>query len=197
MRRVVRWVERRELVAERELVPAVLDDVAHVVPVERGGELYEGPAHHIARGEGPGWRVVRRERRWVAIDGHGLLVTRDDEHPVVGLPPRRAPVPHPVEVRVGVVLDGSISEEVDVLELTHVYLSPEWEPTIRPWASKSKSTATYVWGRETACMRRRACSISTTIPWLSSSIPPARPRTKSSSQHGTAQPTRSPSGVME
>ena len=88
--RVVRRVERRELVAERQLVPALHDDVADVVALDRCGELHERTAHRVARRVRAGRRVVRRERRRVAVDHHRLRMAGDHEHAVARLLPHRA-----------------------------------------------------------------------------------------------------------
>ena len=49
---VCRGVERRKLVAERQIVAVALDEVGHVVAIERLGESLERPAHRVARREG-------------------------------------------------------------------------------------------------------------------------------------------------
>ena len=103
--RVVRRVERGELVAERQLVAVLHDDVADVVALHRDGELDERPADHVARRVGPGRQVVLGERGGVAVDRHRLGVAGDHVHAEVRLPPHRPLLPHPVEVGVRIVLD--------------------------------------------------------------------------------------------
>ena len=101
--RGVPWrVERRKLVAERQLVAVALDEVPHVVALERLGESLEGPAH----------RVARREGRRVVVDRERLLVAGHHEDAVMRLLPHRRLSPHRIEVRIRIVLHGSIAEEV-------------------------------------------------------------------------------------
>ena len=73
VRRVLRRVHGRQLVAERQLVAVLLDEVAHVVALER----------HREAGERPGHRVARRERRGVVVDRDRFVVPRDHHHVVV------------------------------------------------------------------------------------------------------------------
>jgi hypothetical protein len=102
-------VERRELVAEGEGLAVALDDVGDVVALERLGEGLEGPADHVAG----------REAGRVVVDLEGLVVAGDQEDAEVGLLPDRGQRPHGVEVRVRVVLDGPVPEEVRLGQLPH------------------------------------------------------------------------------
>ncbi len=128
----VLWrIERRELIAERKLVAVLLDDVADILALERYRELLERPAHHVARGE------VRR----VGIDGARLVVARDHEDAVVRLAPDGRELPQRREVRVRVILDGSVGKEVPFLQAHGAPLRRQTQvfrrQTIR-WARRGK-----------------------------------------------------------
>ena len=100
-------VERRELIAEGEVVAVGLDDLGDVVALERHGEL----------GEGPDGRVAVRERGLVVVDLHGLVVAGHHVDVVVRLLDDRALAPQVLEVGVGVVDEVLGEEEVDGFEL--------------------------------------------------------------------------------
>ena len=102
-------VERRELIAERQLVAVALDDVAHVVALERLGEPHERPAHHVAR----------REGRRVVVDRERFVVAGHHEDAVVRLLPDGTPAPAPRRSRVGIVLHGTVAEEVRCQQICH------------------------------------------------------------------------------
>ena len=119
--RVIGRVHRHHVLAHRELVPIAVDDVAHVVTLERDGELREGTDH----------RVARRERREVAIDLGRLLPPGDRHHAVMGRRHHRALRAQVVEVRVRVLQQGLVGEEVDLLEPSHSPLLSA-QPTDRP-----------------------------------------------------------------
>jgi hypothetical protein len=107
--RVHRRIERRELVAERQLVAVLLDELADVAPLEQDGEPGEGSRH----------RVARRERLGVVVHHRRFLVPRHHVHAVVRLADHRALLAELVEVRIRIRNDPVIAEEVDVLETAH------------------------------------------------------------------------------
>ncbi len=109
VRRVHWGVERRQLVAERELVAMLLDELADVFAVERHREARERPGH----------RVARRERLGVVVHGERLVVARDHHDVVMWFALHGAPSPQLVEVGVGVGQEGVVAEEVDVLDVAH------------------------------------------------------------------------------
>ena len=111
MRGVHRRVERRQLVAERQLVAVRVDHGAHVVADDWDRELHERPAD----------RVARRERGRVAVHRDGLVVAGDQVGALVRLAPDRALGPQFVEIRVRVDGQLPVAEEVDVVEVTHAH----------------------------------------------------------------------------
>ena len=80
VRGVLGRVERGELVAERELVAVLLDELGDVVALDRDREP----------GERSGDGGARRPDGLVVVDGDGLLVARDHPDVVVRLVRRRA-----------------------------------------------------------------------------------------------------------
>ena len=62
-----------------------------------------------------------QDENWleVVVDGEGLVVAGHHEHAVVGLLPHRPRGPQGVEVRVRVVLDRPVPEEVRVQQIRH------------------------------------------------------------------------------
>ena len=102
-------VHDRDLVAERQLVTVLVDQLADVVALER----------HRKAGEGPADGVAGRERSGVRVHRDGLVVAGHHDHAVVRLPLDGALLAEMVEVGVG-VLDQVLSpEEIDVVELPH------------------------------------------------------------------------------
>ena len=100
---VLRRVHGRDLVAERELVPVLLDQRVHVVAsLERDREAGERSGHRVARREGLG----------VAVDGARLVVAGHHVDAVLRLPVHGAGFAQVVEVRVRVGDDLGIAEEV-------------------------------------------------------------------------------------
>ena len=109
VRGVHRRVERRELVAHRQLVAVLLDERADVVADER----------HREAGERPGHRVARRERRGVVVHRDRLFVAGDHHDVVVRLALHRALRPQVLEVGVRVGDERVVDEEVDRVEVGH------------------------------------------------------------------------------
>ena len=70
VRGVLRRIERREVVTQRQAVAVLLDELGHVVALERHGEAGERARH----------RVRRRERGRVHVDGARLLVGPATQH---------------------------------------------------------------------------------------------------------------------
>ena len=106
---VVRWIEVRELVVKRELVPVLLDERAYVVAHERHREPRERAGH----------RVGRRERVGVVQHGHHFFVTRDHDHALMRFGAHRALVAQVLQVGVRVGDARLVLEEVDGVEVAH------------------------------------------------------------------------------
>ncbi len=98
-------VHRGDLVAERQLVAVFLDDLAHVVALERDRKPGERTAH----------RIARRERVGVGVDGARLLVAGDHVDTVLRLTVDGTLGPQPVEIGIGVGDELVPAEEVDVV----------------------------------------------------------------------------------
>ena len=92
LRGVVRRIERRELVAHRQLVAVLVDERAHVV-------AFEG---HREAGKRSGHRVARREGRRVVVDRDRFLVSGHHHDALVRLAVHRALPAQVLEVRIGV-----------------------------------------------------------------------------------------------
>ena len=106
---VHRRVERRELIAHRQRIAVLGDDVGDVVAVER----------HRKSGERTGHRRARRERGDVVEHGVGLLVTRHHHHVVMRLSADGTFAAQCLVVRVRIGDRVSGREEVDV-DVAHV-----------------------------------------------------------------------------
>ena len=100
---VRRRVEGRQLVAERDFIAMLLDQVGDIVALERNGEP----------GERAGHRDTRRERLGVVVDVDGLLPARHHRHAVVVLAADRALVAKCLVERVRVVSQTTVPEEVN------------------------------------------------------------------------------------
>ena len=107
MRGVLGRVERGQLVAERQVVAVLLDDLADVVAFER----------HREPGERSDDRVAVRERRGVVQHRHGFVVARHHDDAVMRFPPDRPVVAQVVVVRVRVLIQRARLEEVDRVEV--------------------------------------------------------------------------------
>ena len=107
-------VERRQLVAERQVVAVRLDDLADVVALERNRDLDERPAH----------RVAVRPRLLVVVHGGRFFVPRDEPHVPLRVVPDRALLADPVVVRVGVLGEVPVAEQVDVGEIGGAHCGP-------------------------------------------------------------------------
>ena len=91
--RVHRRVHRHHVLVHRELVAVAIDDVAHVVAVERDRE----------RGERTDHRVARRERVDVAVDLRRLVVAGHRHHAEMGQLQHRTGRAQLFEVRIRVL----------------------------------------------------------------------------------------------
>ncbi len=109
MRLVHRRVHRRKLVAERQFVAMLLDQLTDVVTLERDREA----------GERARDRVARRERVDVVVHGQCLVVPGHHHDVVVLLAPDGALLPEEVEVRIRVLDQRLVAEEVDRVEVGH------------------------------------------------------------------------------
>ena len=107
MGRVLRRVHRRELFAEHQLVAVLLDEVTHVVAVERHRELP------------PGDGVARGPRRVVVVHRDRFVVPAHERHVVVRLPPHGALRASEFPVLVGGGGRRRVEEVVDLLEVGH------------------------------------------------------------------------------
>ena len=96
-------VHRGELIAERQFVTVLLDQLAHIVAAL---EL------NRKAGERTGYRVARRERVGIGVDGAGLFISGDHVDAWFGCGDR-ALSPQPIEVRVRVGDQLVASEEID------------------------------------------------------------------------------------
>ena len=97
-------IHRGELVAERQFVAVLVDQLAHVVvAVQRNGKSRERPRHRVARREGVG----------VGVHGARLVVPGDHVDALLRFAAYRALGSQPVEVRVRVVDELVATEEVD------------------------------------------------------------------------------------
>ena len=91
------------VLVHRQLVAVAIDDVAHVVALER----------HRERGERTDHRVARRERVDVAVDLGRLVVAGHRHHPVMGERLHRAGRAQLLEVGIRVLDERLVHEEVD------------------------------------------------------------------------------------
>ena len=101
---VLRWVHGDDLVAERQLVAVLLDQLAHIVAILEG--------HRKAR-ERPRHRVARGERLGIGVHGARLVVSGDHVDTLLGLALHGALPAQPVEVGVGVGDELVAAEEVN------------------------------------------------------------------------------------
>jgi hypothetical protein len=109
---VRRRVESRQLVAERDLVTMLHDQVGDVVAFERHWKTWERSGH----------RDAGRERVGVVVDVDGLLPARHHGDAVVVLAADRAFIAKRLVERVRIVRQTAVPEEVDRGEvLRHCY----------------------------------------------------------------------------
>ena len=111
-------VERDDLVAHRQLVAVLLDQLADVVALERDRESGERPSHRGARREGLG----------VAEDRDRLVVTGHHHHVVVRFAPHRTLAAQRLHVRVGILDELLVAEEVRRLDVGHRTCTSRREP---------------------------------------------------------------------
>ncbi len=114
---VRRRVERRQLIAHRQLVAMLRDQRRDLVlgePFERHGEAGERAGDRGAGGVG----------RRVVEDRGGLLVSGDHHHVLVWFTPDRALVAERLVVRVRVGDHRVVGEEVDGVDVGHRLVSP-------------------------------------------------------------------------
>ncbi len=109
MRGVLRRVERRQLVAERQLVAILLDEFADVVAFQRHRESREGPRD----------RIARRKCCSVVEDLHRLVVAGHHDDAVVRFALQRALRAQGFEIRIRVGDYRVVAEEVDRVEVGH------------------------------------------------------------------------------
>ena len=106
---VVGRVHRDHVLEHRQVVAVGVDDLAHVVALQRDREGGEGADHGVARGERVG----------VAVDLAGLLVAGHGHHPEVGQRQDRALLAQLLEVRVRVLHQRLVVEVVGRLPVAH------------------------------------------------------------------------------
>ena len=101
--RVLGRVHRDHVLVHRQLVAVAIDDLADVVALERHRERRERADH----------RVARRERVDVAVDLGRLVVAGHRDHAVMGERLHRALRAQVLEVRIRVLDERLVHEEVD------------------------------------------------------------------------------------
>ena len=99
-----------------------VDDLADVVADEWHRELGERPDHRVARGE----------RVRVAVDVAGLLQAGDGHDAVMRERRHRALLAQMLEVRVRVLQQRSVGEEIDLVEVSHQMYIPPLTPMTCP-----------------------------------------------------------------
>ena len=116
MVRVLRRIERREVLVNRQGVAVLLDQIRDVVAFSLYRQGHERPANQVAR---------RKIVLVIPVHGDGLVVPRHHHHIVIGLTLHRA-LPEFVVVRIRVCDKPQIREEVPTVHLvvhesSHVY----------------------------------------------------------------------------
>ena len=106
------WVKRGQLVAERQLVTVLLDQLGDVVTPQ----TLEG---YRKAGKRTGHRDARRPRLGVVQDGAGFVPARHHGHAVVVLPGDRALLPQGLVIGVRVLDEPLVTEEIHLGEVVH------------------------------------------------------------------------------
>jgi hypothetical protein len=111
---VGRRVERDDLVAHRDRVAMRIDQLADIVGLEQHGES----------GEWPGHRHAGRKGRRVAEDSQCLVVTRHHDDVVMWFAAHRALASQRRQVRVWVVDELAVPEEILRFNVAHRVIAP-------------------------------------------------------------------------
>ena len=119
---VIGRIHRHHVLVHRELVAIRVDDLADVVADEWHRERGERPDHGVARGE----------RVRVAVDVAGLFQAGDGHHAVMRERRHRALRAQVLEVRVRVLQQRRVGEEIDLVEVGHQMYIPPLTPMICP-----------------------------------------------------------------
>ena len=127
------WVHGHHVLVHGQLVPMAVDDRSDVVALEWDGKRRERADHRVAGREGLG----------VEVDLQCLLVARDRHHAEVVGREHGALRPQVVEVGVGVLHQGLVTEEVDRLPVAQRGLPSPGRPRAEPVAALCTRSAVF------------------------------------------------------